>query len=264
MNIFVRELKANLRSLIVWSVIIVLFVMTGAAKFSAYYKNPEMLALLDDMPPAMLAAFNMKAFNLTTATGFFGLMFTYYALVLGIAAGMWGSDIITKEERDRTVEFALTLPVTRSRVVTAKTLAVLVNCVVLLLVTWGSSIVSAQQYHPDSALYSFLSLCMVALFIIEMIFLAIGVLLGCAMKQYKRASSAAVGILLVTYFISILSAMNANLDFLKYLSPFKYFDAAVLLHEARFDLGFVLLSAAIIAACMVGAYVTYQRRDLYV
>jgi beta-exotoxin I transport system permease protein len=264
MNIFVRELKANLRSLIVWSIVVILFSMVGTAKFSAYYKNPEMLKILDDMPPAMLAAFNMKAFNLTTVSGFFGLMFTYSALMLGIAAAMWGSDIISKEERDRTVEFALTMPVTRSRVVTAKALAALANCIVLLLVTWGISLVSAQPYQPDAAFYSFLSRLMLALFFIELIFLAIGILLGCAMKQYKRASAVAVGLLLGTYFLSIISGLNANLDFLKYFSPFKYFDAGLLLHEARFNLVFVLLSLVIIAASMIGAYVTYQRRDLYI
>jgi ABC-2 type transport system permease protein len=264
MNIFVRELKANFRSLIIWSVIVMLFVMVGVAKFSAYYNNPEMLAVLNAFPPAMMAAFNLKAFNLTTLSGFFGVMFTYFALMLGIAAGMWGSDIISKEERDRTVEFSLTLPVTRSRVVTAKSLAALVNCIVLLFVTWGASLLSAQQYQPDAAFYSFLSLCMVAVFIIEVIFLAIGILLGCAMKQYKRASGVVVAILLGTYFVSIISGLNANLDFLKYFSPFEYFDAGVLLREARFDLGFVLLSVVIIVASMIGAYVTYQRRDLYI
>jgi ABC-2 type transport system permease protein len=87
----------------------------------------------------MLAAFSLQAFNLTTVTGFFGIMFTYLRALLSIAATMWGSDIISKEERDKTVEFALTLPVTRGRVVTAKALAALVNCVGLLLITWGVS-----------------------------------------------------------------------------------------------------------------------------
>jgi hypothetical protein len=50
MNIFVRELKANLRSLLIWGVIVILFVTIGAAKFSAYEGNPEMLAMLNDMP----------------------------------------------------------------------------------------------------------------------------------------------------------------------------------------------------------------------
>lgn len=264
MNIFLRELKANRRSLIVWCVIVMLFVLAGVSKFSAYYGNPEMLKILDAMPPAMLDAVNMRAFNLTTVTGFFGIMFTYFALLLGIAAAMWGSDIISKEERDRTVEFALTLPVTRSRVVTAKALAALVLCVVLLLVTWGVSWASAQQYQPDSAFYSFLRLCMVALFFIQVIFLAVGLLLGCAMKRYKRASAVAVGVLLGTYFISIISGLKSSLDFLKYFSPFEYFDAGMLLREARFDPGFVLLGAVVVVASMVVAYVTYSKRDLYI
>ena len=264
MNIFVRELKANLRSLLIWGGIVILFVTIGISKFSAYEGNPEMLAILDALPPAMLSAFNFKAFNLTTITGFFGVMFIYFALILSIAAAMWGSDIISKEERDKTVEFSLTLPVTRSRLVTAKTLAALVNCIGLLLITWGASLVSAAQYQPDSEFYNFLRLCMLALFIMQLTFLAIGIFLGCAMKQYKRASSVAVSLLLGTYFLSIISGLNENLEFLKYFSPFKYFDAGMMLHESRIDLGFVWLSAGIIAVSMIGAYVTYSRRDLYI
>jgi len=264
MNIFVRELKANLKSLLIWGGIVILFVMVGLSKFSAYHNNPEMVAILDDMPTAMVSALNLKAFNLTTVTGFFGIMFSYYALLLSIAATMWGSDIISKEERDKTVEFSLTLPVTRSRLVTAKTLAALVNCIGLLLITWGASLVGAASYQPDSGFYRFLFLCMLALFFLQLIFLAIGIFLGCAMKQYKRASSVAVSLLLGTYFLSVISSLNKNLEFLKYFSPFKYFDAGVLLRESRIDLAFVGLSLAIILVSMVGAYLTYARRDLYI
>ena len=264
MSIFVRELRANLRSLLIWGVIVILFVMAGMSKFSAYEGNPDMLAVLDDLPPALLTALNMQVFNLTTLGGFFGVMFTYFALILSIAAVMWGSDIISKEERDKTVEFSLTLPVTRSRVVTAKALAALVNCVALLLITWVASVVSAAQYQPDAEFQSFLRLCMLAILFIQLAFLAIGVFLGCAMKQYRRASSLAVSLLLGTYFLSIISGLNKNLEWLKYLSPFKYFDAGMLLHESRIDVAFIGLSLAIVLASMVGAYVTYARRDLYV
>jgi ABC-2 type transport system permease protein len=264
MNIFLRELKANLRSLLIWGVIVILFVTIGVSKFSAYYDNPEMLAILDQMPPAVLSAFNFQAFNLTTLSGFFGLMFTYFALLLSVAAAMWGSDIISKEERDKTVEFSLTLPVTRSRVVTAKALAALVNCLGLLLITWGASVVSATPYQPDAEFHRFLGLCMLALLFLQLIFLAVGLLLGCAMKRYKRASSVAVSLLLGTYFLSVVSGLHRNLDFLKYLSPFKYFDAGRLLHESRLDLTFVGLSLAIILVSMAVAYRTYARRDLYI
>jgi ABC-2 type transport system permease protein len=264
MNILIRELKANLKSLIIWGVIVILFTVVGYSKFSAYYNNPEMTAIIDDFPSGMISAFNLKAFNLTTVTGFFGIMFTYYGLLLSIAAAMWGSDIISKEERDKTVEFALTLPVTRQKLITAKTMTALVNCIGLLLITSGIMLVMAQKYQPDREFYRFLSLGMLAIFIMQMIFLAIGIFLGCAMKQYRRAGSVAVSLLLATYFISIISSLNKNLEFLNYFSPFKYFDPVKLLHESKMDILFVGLSAAIIAVSLVGAFVSYAKRDLYI
>lgn len=264
MNIFFRELRANLKSLLIWGGIVLLFSVVGFAKFSAYEGNPELLAILDSMPPAMIEALNFNAFNLTTVTGFYGVMINYFALILSVAAAMWGSDIISKEERDKTVEFALTLPVTRSRLITGKILAAVVNCVALLLITWAAVLIGAAQYQPDGEFYSFVARTMLAMFFLQMIFLAVGIFLGAAMKQYRRAGSVAVSLLLATYFISFVSAMNENLEFLEYFSPFTYFNPGTLLLESQFEMFYVWLSAGIVAVALVGAYVTYARRDLYI
>ena len=264
MNIFFREIKANLKSLLIWSVVMVLLIMIAVAKFSAFANDPSMLVILDTMPQAMVDAMSLRAFNLTTLTGLFGLMFMYYGLMGGIAAAMWGSDSISKEERDKTVEFSLVLPVSRSRVVTAKALAAVVNCIVFALVTWVASAVATRSYKPDQAFYSFLTLEVEAMFMIELIFLSLGLLLGCAMKQYKRSGSTAVAIILVAYFLSIMSGMQENLDFLKYFTPFKYFDAAKLLSSGGMDGMYLLISAGIVVVCVAAAYLVYNKRDLYI
>jgi len=264
MNIFLRELRANLKSFIIWSVIMALLIVVGVGKFSAYYGNPESLKILDALPPAMLDAMNLRAFNLTTVTGFFGIMFVYFGLLGAIAAAMWGSDIISKEERDRTVEFSLVLPVSRSRVITAKALAALVNCAGFVLVSWVLSLLVVRSYKAEPGFYNFLTLQMEAMFVIELIFLGLGLLLGCAMKQYKLSGSAAVGIILVTYILSVLSGLQKNLDWMKYFTPFKYFDAAAMLRDHTLSGGYLLLSAAIVAVCVAAAYWSYNRRDLYI
>lgn len=264
MNIFVREVKANFRSLLVWSGIVILFIFVGITKYAAYAANPQMLVVLESMPPAITKAFQFDAFNLTTLTGFYGVMFTYFALLASISAAMWGSDIISKEERDKTVEFMLTLPVRRERVVTGKILAALVNSIALLLVMWGASLAAVAQYAPDAAFYEYLALLMAALFMMQLVFLAVGVLLGCALKDYKRVGSIAVSLILVTYFFSVISGLHEKLEFLKYLTPFNYFNPAALLREARLDVGYVWLSVGIIAVSLVGGYVSYARRDLYI
>lgn len=264
MNIFLRELKANLKSLLIWCGVIILFAVVGFSKFSAFYGNPDMLAILDAMPKALLDGMNMTAFNLTTVTGFYGIMVGYYGLLLCIAAVMWGSSFISKEERDRTVELTLTLPVTRAKVITGKALAAMVDCAILTLVTWGISLAAAQQYAPDAEYTKFVSLAALAYFILQMVFLAVGVFLGCALKRFKLAGWMAIGVLLVTYFMSIIYGLNKDLTFLKYTSPFLYFDAKMMLNESRLELPYVLLSAGIVIVFMALAYVTYKKRDLYI
>jgi len=246
MNIFLRELRANLKSLLIWSVIVSFLIMMAAAKYSGFAGDPEMVKMLDSMPPALLDALSMRAFNLTTVTGLYGIMFIYFGLMGAIAAAMWGSGIISKEERDKTVEFSLVLPVSRSRVITAKALAALVNCIAFVLITWAVSLVATRSYNPDQAFYNFLVLEMQAMFILELIFLAIGLLLGCAMKQYKLSGSVAVAIILATYFVSIFSSLDQKMDFLKYFTPFKYFDAGELLRSGALSGGYLLVSAAFI------------------
>jgi ABC-2 type transport system permease protein len=263
-NIFFRELRANLKSLLIWSGIMLLLIMLAVTKFSAFAGDPDTVAMLDSMPPALLDALSMRAFNLTTLSGFYGIMFVYFGLMGAIAAAMWGSDMISKEERDKTVEFSLVLPVSRSRVITAKGLAALVNCIAFVLITWGVSLVVVRSHNPDQAFHHFLALEMESMFVIELIFLAIGLLLGCAMKRYKLSGSVAVAIILATYFTSIVSVMEKKLDFLKYLTPFKYFDAGNLFRDGRMDGTYLLISAGIIVICVAAAYLVYNRRDLYI
>ena len=242
----------------------ILFISAEIVEFSAYEGNPEMLEILESLPPTLLEAFQLNAFNLTTVTGFFGVMFTFFALVSSVYAVMLGSDIIAKEERDKTVEFSLTLPISRRKLITSKILAAVVLCIAFLLIIWGISLVNVARFQPESKFYPFLSLCMLAIFIMQMIFLAVGVFLGCAMKQHKRASSVAVSLLLGTYFISIIVDLKEELEFLKYFTPFKYFNPLTLLNESRLDITFVWISVGIIAVALFGGYATYSRRDLYI
>ena len=67
-----------------------------------------------------------------------------------------------------------------------------------------------------------------------------------------------------TFFIYIISGLHENLKFLKYFSPFKYFDSLEILHESKIDPVFVGISAVIIIVLMAGAYITYKKRDLYI
>ncbi len=265
MNIFIRELKANARSLFFWSLFAIFFIYMGISKFAAFTAvDSDIMSMLEGIPPAVLDALQLEAFNLTTISGYYGVMYSYFALMASIFAVLLGNGIIAKEERDKTVEFSLTLPIPRHKLITGKTLAAVVNCLAFVLVMWGGSYIAVAPYEPDAAFYEYLSLMMVSVFIMELIFLAIGVLLGAAMKEYKQSGSVAVALLLSTFIFSIVSSLSEQLDFLKYVSPFRYFDPLMMLNESKFEPVYLALSAVIVAVSMAGAYYSYQRRDLYI
>ncbi|WP_376792078.1 ABC transporter permease subunit [Thermoflexus sp.] len=264
MNIFWHELKAGFRSLLVWSVVMTLFILLSVGKMAGYINNPEAMAILASIPQAVSAALGMHGFNLTTLDGWFGALFLYFALMGAVAAAMWGSGVLSKEESAKTADFLLALPVSRSRVLTTKALAALANCALFVLVTGIVSALAVQPYQPDAAFYRLLILEMEAMFVIELIFLALGLLLASLMRPATRALSAAVAIILATYFMFAASNMHEKLDLLKYFTPFKYFDAAIFMREGRLDGGYLLLSLVIILLSLVLVYVVYPRRDIYI
>ena len=184
--------------------------------------------------------------------------------MLSIAAAMWGSDIISKEERDKTVEYSLTLPVKRSRLITRQDRCGAGELPPAAVCHLGGNDGLAQSYAPDSEFYDFVSTSLWSFFFLQLIFLALGVFLGAALKQHKRAGSLAVSILLAAYFASFLTELSENMDFLRYVSPFKYFDPLLMLRESRLEGGFALLSLLITALAFAGAYYAYSKRDLYI
>lgn len=265
MNIVIRELKANARSLFFWCLFIVFFIYMGIAKFQAFVATgQDLTAMLEQMPQGLLEALQMNAFNLTTITGYFGVMFSYFALMATIFAVLLGNGIIAKEEREKTVEFALTLPITRSHLVTGKVVAALINCIIFTLVLWGGSYIAAQPYSPDAEFYQFLSLIIVAIFVMELVFLAVGVLLGAALKDYKRSGSVAIFLLMFTFILSIVSELSPDLEFTKYISPFTYFNPLTMLNESTLEPVSLGLSAGIVLVSLAVAYFAYNKRDLYI
>ena len=264
MRMYLRELKSIIKSLLIWTVVMALLIIVALGKFAAFEGNPESLAVLDSMPPQLLDALGMRAFNLTTVEGFFGAMFTYFVIIGAMAAALWGAEVISKEERDRTVEFALVLPVPRQKIVTSKLLAALTSCTLLVLFTWIVSVISVRVYQPDTGFFDFLRLEMLAMFLIEMIFLSFGLMLACVSKSPRQVGSVAIGVILGLYFLSIITGMNEKLSWLKWLTPFGWFNASEMFRSGQAELLSVILCAVVVMVFLAIGYTSYDKRDLYI
>lgn len=264
MNIFIRELKANRKALIIWSVCMFLLVLSGMSKYTAYSSGGAGSEIFDKMPYTMKALLGIGSFDVTIMSGFFAFLFPYIELTAAIHAVLLGSSIIAKEERDKTTEFLMVKPVSRATIITSKFLAALVNIVIFNIVALLSSIVMVAAYNEGKDISGEITMFFLSMFIVQFIFLSLGALLPAFMRNPKAAGSLAAGILMGSYVISKITDLTEHLNALNVLSPFKYFSYKKIVDGNGLNLGIVILSILLIAAFSVLTYFYYQKRDLKV
>lgn len=265
MNVFVREMRANRKALIIWCIGVALLISSSMGKYAGLSASGQSINdLLNQMPHSLKVVMGMGSFDLTTAVGYYGVLFIYLAVMATIHAAMLGANIISKEERDKTAEFLFVKPVSRNTIITSKLLAALVNIVVFNLVTYASSILMVQQFSQGAGGSGEITRLMIGMFVLQLLFLVVGSAIAAKSKHPKTAPALATGILLFSFILSIAIDLNNKLEFLRFFTPFKYYDAKNLMYDRGFETVYVLISVGVIAVLLMATYAFYKNRDLKV
>lgn len=266
MNVFFKELTSYRKALFFWSLGMIFLIGSGMAKFAALETSGQSInTILNQFPKDFQIIFGLSGFDLSKTSGYFGVLFLYIGLMATVHAVLIGSDIIAKEERDKTSEFLFVKPMSRARIMSAKLAAGLVNLVIFNLVTLFSSVyfVSYFNKHGPAPIHDVLVL-MAGLFMLQLLFFCLGAAVAAVSSKPKTSASVATAILLVTFILSFMVDINGSLANLKYLTPFKYFDAHTIIATGKLDLTYVIISLVVIM-CLLGAtYTVYSKRDLSV
>jgi ABC-2 type transport system permease protein len=178
-----------------------------------------------------------------------------------IHASMLGAGIIYKEERDKTVEFLMAKPISRKTIITSKIMAALTNVVIFNIVTYATSFIILKGL-TDANITSEILLSMLSTFLIQLIFMVLGITASSIMKNPKKAGALTMAILLGTFFLSWIVALSDKLEILTVLTPFKYFEAASFFKTNSLNVGYIILILVIICGLLKATYYKYERRDL--
>ena len=262
MNIIKRELRSNLKALIIWAISIFFLLLAASSEFGVFKDNPDIADAMESFE-IMFEMIGGSMANVSTPEGYLSLMSIYLYLPLAIYGALLGSSIISKEERDRTAEYLFTLPIKRNQVLLSKIIAAAIYQVIFVLVVIGSAILLFSRYGIDSNFYSFMGYMTIALIFTSFIFMSIGMMLSSVLRQYKKSGAITLGILLGSYMLNMLIRVVEELEFLKYVIPFQYFDVTEMLN-GNIEAIYVILSLLIIGSCIWAVFYFYKRRDLYI
>lgn len=266
MNIYLRELKAHRKSFIIWSVSMILMIVASMAKYAGL-SGAGGAAGIDEimklMPKSLQGLLGVGVFDLKIAIDYYGVLYIYLTLIAGVHAVMLGSGIISKEESDKTVEFLMTKPVSRARIVTSKLLSALTMLVLFNIITCVSSYFAVGYYSKDSSYVVILTNLMLGMFVIQVFFTALGAFFSGLINKPKLSSAISTSILMAMLMIAIIVDIVESVSYLKYLSVFKYFDAKEIV-KGGYSIAYPIIVLLCIAALTYGSYYFYKKRDLRV
>lgn len=262
MNIFLKECKSNLIPILIWLSALVTVHYVASIEFAVFASDPSIGEAMEQFSE-IFKIFGTTPQDMTTPEGFLSILSIYITLPLAIYSGLLGSGIISKEEKDRTAEFLFTLPVSRRKVLFGKILVALLYSVLINVVVLGSIALIYARFTPGDVFYDFLRNMAFGTFITQVMFLSIGVALSSILKYYKQSGMITIAILMSSFMLNILIGYVEELDFLKYISPFSYFNANLML-AGTYEVAFILLSIVIVGAGIGSLFYFYPKRDLYI
>lgn len=97
-----------------------------------------------------------------------------------------------------------------------------------------------------------------------LIFLSIGMFLAALIRRHKISGGIGIALIFAMYIASVIAALSENVEFLKYFTPFKYFEAALMLRNLNIEPIYATLSVILIILPLIGAYAVYDKRDLFI
>jgi len=262
-SIFMRELKASLRSVLIWSAGIVLLILLYVSLFSSFSADAELLnQMFAKFPPALLTAFGMTKTSLTTVLGYYSFAFLFVQLCLAIQAANYGFGLVSVEEREWTADFLLAKPVTRPHILTSKLLAALVGLLVTQAIIWVSSFVFIEQFRGGKAYDAgTLALLLLSMLPFQLFFLAVGLVISLLVKRVRNVVPYSMALAFGMYVLNVFGDMLGE-SVLEKITPFRHFDARYIVNEATYDTPLVIVSLVVIVACLAASYVLYDRRDI--
>lgn len=240
------------------------FMLLSMAKFNTLSADAAASQeLMKAFPATLQAVFGMTGLNLATITGYYGICFIFIAVMLATHAGMLGADIISKEETGKTAEFLYVKPITRARALTSKIAAGLIIIAGLAATTYGATIFSIRVAHSGAVPYTELRSFTLALLILQILFFALGIVMGTGPRKARRATAFTAGVVLTAYVAYVMQNLSPNYSWAKLLSPFAYFNAPDILRNGL-EPAYVWLCAVLTMTALLFAYLRYPRRDIHI
>ena len=256
-----RDVREHWRALVAWSVVAAALIALQLSVYPTVRETASGLQkFIEQYPDVFKKIFRMQDY--TSPAGYLGTeLFSLMLPLVFIAIGAaWGASFTAEEEERGTADLLFALPVSRLRVMLAKTAAAAVGLVAVGLICYaalGFGVGRVDMNIAQERLLAGVATCCS----LGLLFTALAALLGAAIGRKGVALGITVGLALVLFVFYSLAPLVDTFDAVLPYNPFQWTLGAEPLTRG-FDAGSVWKPLAAAAVITAGAVAVFARRDL--
>ena len=272
MNILKIELRKISKGLIIWNIAlcsmlamyIMFFPSMKDAGFSALAN-----AKINMMPEAIKAAFGMSNMpDLSIYIEYLGYILQYIIIGVSVYALILGTKALSSEEQDKTIEFQMANPISRTQLISYKMLAGFIAVTIMMISLLIISIIGGAMYSKTSYLMETITIIKMSI-IPSYIYLFIGFAFSAVFKKSMATPGVALGIFFGSYVIGVMAGVIDKISWLKYISPANYVIASDVLKsnlvdsaKGNFNMTGIYIGMVIVVVSIITTYVVYSKKDM--
>ncbi len=262
--LFIREMKTNFKSWLIWMILSVLLIVIAYWEYGAIDDTAAMGQIFTSFPQIASVMFGLTPLGMEDIIGYAGLM-QYYIYFIGVAyAFILGNKLIQKELDDQTAEFLFTKPIKRQTIFKVKasvgTIYIfLFNILVYLANIWQMTSIGDSVYSNDE-IVRYMAVSQIGLFLFMLSIFMIA-LAGNIVFANKRTGVIITGVFITySYVTYILIQSFEKLNDLVIISPWRYFSMdLIVLDEVK--IGYAIILFAIAAIAKAVAYYRIENKQ---
>ena len=263
MNIYIRELRSEMKGIFYWILGTSLMLFASMISFPMMTDSGvDMSEFMDAMPRSLMALFGMNDLDVTSTMGYHGILM-YYVILAGIIyAAMLGVRILSKEELLKTSEFLLTKPRSRRSILMSKLLAGTTLILVFVLMVYLTSIISLElfgepvPYHPE------LFKEIISLLLLMLLFYSFGIMAAAILSKPKTSSNVTLTVVFVTFLLAIFYDLMDSPIILRIVTPFRYFPLADIIEKNTLSVAYILITLLLTIGMGLVSFLSYDKRDM--
>ncbi len=269
-NIFLKELKFQRTSFIIWCISFMGLIWLDMLFYPILMKDDMLkqmsLLLENSFMKSLMSAFGATLDVITNVLGYYAARNTMYILLLGsFFSILLAGKILSQEEHEKTAEFLLTKPVTRSEVLWSKLAAYFSLLLTLNIIILITGFISIEVFKGDSE-YS-LAAYLIHTFYCFLLMLTLGasgLFLSLWIKRGRPTTNISIGIIIGGFFIDAASKITPALDKIGYLSPFKFVDSFVLSPDYKLMWWRLLYFMGLSLLLFTLSFIFYKKKDILI